>query len=173
MGVTVRDARSSPQDRRWVESVYRDYLDDLALTQTGIFPVLGEVGHSGADQLLRWFSDSSAIPLIILKDTTAAGFAIVVRATGAAARAGIDYRMAEFFVARPFRRLGVGRAAVPLVLDRFAGRWQIMEYSRNSRAVSFWRRVVMLYTRGKFEERVLHGEVRQTFLSGPDRAANT
>lgn len=168
MGVTVRDARSPP-DRRWIESVYREYLDDLSLTQTGIFPILGEVGHSGADQLLRWFADSTALPLTILKDAVPAGFAIVARATGAIARTGIDYRMAEFFIARPFRRLGVGRTAVPLVLDRFAGRWQIMEYSRNKGAVSFWRRVVLLYTRGDFEERVVQGEVRQTFRSGPDR----
>lgn len=169
MGVTVRDARGTPSDRRWIESVYREYLDDLSLTQTGVFPILGEVGHSGADQLLRWFSDSTAVPLIILKDGAPAGFAIVARATGVAARHGIDFRMAEFFVARPFRRLGVGRTAVPLVLDRFAGRWQIMEYARNTGAVSFWRRVVMLYTRGDFKERVVQGEVLQTFVSGPAR----
>jgi len=77
--------------------------------------------------------------------------------------------MAEFFIARGYRRLGVGRAAVPLVLDRFAGRWQIMEYARNKGAVSFWRRVVTLYTRGQFDERVTQGEVRQTFQSGAGR----
>ena len=38
------------------------------------------------------------------------------------------------------RRLGVGRSAVPLILDRFAGRWEIVEYQRNPGAVSFWRR---------------------------------
>ena len=59
------------------------------------------------------------------------------RATGVAARHGIDFRMAEFFVARPFRRLGVGRTAVPLVLDRFAGRWQIMEYGAQHRRRQF------------------------------------
>lgn len=171
MGVTVRDARAAPADRRWIETVYREYLDDLSPAHTGVFPILGEVGHAGADHLLRWFADSSAVPLLILKDSVPAGFAIVARGPGQAAPFGFDYRMAEFFVARPFRRLGVGRAAVPLVLDRFAGRWQIMEYARNTAAVSFWRRVVTLYTRGHFEERVQQGEVRQSFLSGPERPA--
>ena len=63
------------------------------------------------------------------------------------ARAGrrqprVDYRMAEFFIARTRRRLGIGRTAVQLILNRFAGRWEITEYLRNAGAVSFWRRVV-------------------------------
>ncbi len=165
----MRDARASSADRSWIQSVYRQYLDDLSPQNTGVFPILGEVGHSEPDQFQRWFADVSAVPLILLKDQMPAGFAIVARASGQLARSGIDYRMAEFFVARPFRRLGVGRAAVPLVLDRFAGRWQIMEYARNAGAVSFWRRVVMLYTRGHFQERVLQGEIHQTFVSGPNR----
>ena len=169
MAVAVRDARGASADRRWIESVYRQYLDDLSPANTGVFPILGEVGHTEPDQFKRWFDDRSAYPLLLLKDDMPAGFAIVARASGALLRAGIDYRMAEFFVARPFRRLGVGRAAVPLVLDRFAGRWQIMEYTRNSGAVNFWRRVVMLYTRGHFQERILQGEIHQTFVAGANR----
>ena len=52
--VSVRDARASPSDRLWIESVYRDYLDDLAPLNTGIFPILGEVGHREPDQISRW-----------------------------------------------------------------------------------------------------------------------
>jgi len=31
--VSVRDARASDSDRLWIESVYRNYLDDLAPLQ--------------------------------------------------------------------------------------------------------------------------------------------
>ena len=31
MTVSVRDARDTAGDRLWIQSVYRDYLDDLAL----------------------------------------------------------------------------------------------------------------------------------------------
>ena len=58
--VSVRDARASESDRLWIESVYRDYLDDLAPLNTGIFPVLGEVGHREPDQIARWFGDPNA-----------------------------------------------------------------------------------------------------------------
>jgi predicted acetyltransferase len=74
--------------------------------------------------------------------------------------------MAEFFIARSQRRLGIGRTAVQLILNRFAGRWEITEYLRNPTAVSFWRRVVALYTQGNYQERIVNGEVRQMFQSG-------
>jgi predicted acetyltransferase len=66
--------------------------------------------------------------------------------------------------------LGIGRTAVPLILNRFAGRWEISEFQRNASAVNFWRRVVAAYTRGKYQERIINGEVRQVFSSGVARA---
>lgn len=168
MSVSVRDARTSESDRLWIEGIYRDYLDDLAPLNTGIFPVLGEVGHREPDQIARWFGDPHAFPLIILKSNQPVGFAMVARIPPSPGRKA-DYRMAEFFVARPHRRLGIGRTAVELILNRFAGRWEIIEYLRNPAAVNFWRRVVSAYTRGKYQERVVNGEVRQHFESGPSR----
>jgi predicted acetyltransferase len=171
-------------DRLWIQSVYRDYLDDLA-PGTGTFPALGEVGHREPDQLFRWFGDPNSFPLVILRSSEPVGFALVVRgSTGSATAAGtgtgsqraagagsqpraaIDYRMAEFFITRARRRLGIGATAVRLIFSRFAGRWEITEYLRNASAVSFWRRVVASYTRGNYRERIVNGEVRQTFESG-------
>ena len=170
--VSVRDARASESDRRWIQSVYRDYLDDLA-PDTGIFPVLGEVGHREPDQIQRWFGDPSAFPLIILKASEPVGFAMVARAARnpSLAQPPVDYRMAEFFIARARRRLGIGEMAVQLIFNRFAGRWEITEYLRNTGAVSFWRRVVAAYTRGSYQERIVNGEVRHVFESGRRRSS--
>jgi predicted acetyltransferase len=176
VSVSVRDARYTEGDRLWIQSVYRDYLDDLA-PGTGRFPILGEVGHREPDQLFQWFGDPNSFPLVILSSSEPVGFALVVRgapgmnaerSTGAAPqlRAAIDYRMAEFFITRARRRLGIGATAVRLIFSRFAGRWEITEYLRNTSAVSFWRRVVASYTRGNYRERIVNGEVRQTFESG-------
>jgi [ribosomal protein S5]-alanine N-acetyltransferase len=167
--VSVRDARASDSDRRWIQGVYRDYLDDLA-PDTGVFPVLGEVGHREPDQIMRWFGDPNAFPLIILKAAEPVGFAMVARPAPSAAKPRIDYRMAEFFIARTRRRLGIGQIAVQLILSRFAGRWEITEYLRNAGAVSFWRRVVATYTRGSYQERIVNGEVKQVFESGRKRS---
>jgi predicted acetyltransferase len=171
--VSVRDARGAARDKEWIESVYRDYLDDLSPLNTGVFSTtsLGEIGYSESDQLARWFGDSSVNPLVIVRGSEPVGFAMVARGAASADKSPVDYRMAEFFVARTFRRRGVGRLAVELILNRFAGRWEITEYLRNPVAVSFWRRVVANYTQGRYQERVMNGEVRQVFDSGVSRAS--
>lgn len=166
MAVSIRDAQGSPEDRKWIQSVYRDYLNDLAMLNTGIFPVLGEFGHREPDLLARWFADDRAHPLLILKSDTPAGFALVVRPVKLAGGGPvIDYRMSEFFVLAKFRRLGIGRDAAQLILNRFAGQWEVTEYLRNTGAVRFWRDVISGYTHGHYTERVVDGEVRQVFRS--------
>jgi predicted acetyltransferase len=95
----------------------------------------------------------------------------VLRVAATAAQPRIDYRMAEFFVARARRRLGIGRTAVQLILSRFDGRWEINEYLRNAEAVNFWRRVVSSHTRGRYQERIVNDEVHQVFDSGRPRPA--
>jgi predicted acetyltransferase len=168
--ISVRDARAAPADRLWIQSVYRDYLDDLN-PGTGLFPALGEVGHREPDLIAHWFGDPNTFPLVIAKGQEPVGFARVVRTVASAAPPRIEYRMAEFFVARARRRRGIGQTAVQLILSRFAGRWEITEYLRNTPAVAFWRRVVNSYTRGSYQERIVNGEVRQVFDSATPRPA--
>jgi predicted acetyltransferase len=167
--VSVRDTRANGGDRRWIEGVYRDYLNDLAPLNTGIFPVLGEIGHREPDQLARWFADSSAQILTILRGSDPVGFAMVRLGGQYPGRVPVDFSMAEFFIDRRWRRHGIGQAAVRLILDRFAGRWEILEYLRNPAAVQFWRRVVAAYTGGHYQERIANGEVLQYFDSGAAR----
>jgi predicted acetyltransferase len=168
VAVSVRDARAAPADRLWIQSVYRDYLDDLN-PGTGIFPRLGEIGHREPDQIAHWFGDPNTFPLLIMRGDEPVGFARVLRVL-VKQEPRIDYRLAEFFVARARRRLGIGQTAVQLILSRFAGRWEITEYLRNAAAVSFWRRVVGGYTQGRYSERVMNGEVHQVFVSGAARS---
>jgi len=168
--VSVRDARPSESDRLWIGGIYREYLDDLSVQNTGLFPMLGEIGHREPDQIARWFGDRTAVPFVILKSDERVGFALVARGGASApGRTPIEYRMAEFFIVRASRRLGIGRTAVQLILNRFAGTWEITEYLRNPAAVSFWRRVVAGYTHGRYQERVVNGEVRQVFDSRGER----
>ena len=84
-------------------------------------------------------------------------------------RGAYDFSMAEFFIARAWRKRGIGQEAVRLIFDRFSGRWHIMEYLRNPQAIAFWRRVVSAYTAGKYQERGESGEIHQYFDSSERR----
>ena len=169
MSVTLRDAKRSDEDQLWIQSVYPEYLDELAEVShsgTGVFPVLGEHGARHAELLARWFRDDRSHPLLILDAGRAVGFALVARPlAGTTASDAAEYRMAEFYIRRTHRRRGVGNVAAGLIFSRFAGRWEIVEATANVNAVRFWRQTVLAYTRGRYDERVRDGEVHQRFQS--------
>jgi predicted acetyltransferase len=78
--------------------------------------------------------------------------------------------IAEFFVLRKYRRLGVGKTTARAIFDRFPGQWRIDQEPGNTPAQHFWRGVIGEYTHGHFEEtiREMEGEQRpnQRFVSG-------
>lgn len=166
MLVSIRDCRHSKKDRQWIHDVYGEYMDALSDLNTGLFSVIGADSPREQEIFANWFANDQSHPLVILKGAEPVGFALVGRQRIAAAgESSIDYHMAEFFVRKPHRRIGIGRNAATLIFDRFAGDWEIVEYLRNPGAVTFWRRVLGGYTRGLFAERSRNGEVRQRFTS--------
>ncbi len=151
--------------------MYGEYVDALSDLNTGLFSVLGADTSQKEEIFASWFANEASHPLVILKGAEPVGFALVTRPRiPAAGQTSANYTMSEFFVRKPHRRLGVGRNAATLIFDRFAGEWEIVEYLRNPGAVTFWRNVLSVYSRGQFTERSRHGEVRQRFTSGPGTA---
>ncbi len=175
MSVTLRDAREMPADRAWIDTVYAHYLTELAeQTQlgTGVFPIVSELESRRAELLAGFFQDRYANPLLLLDSGARVGFALVLtpnqrlpaRAVSVSGHA-IDYRMAEFYVVPSARRRGVGRMAAHLIFSRFAGQWETSEAMSNLPAVTFWRETVDDYTRGRYDEHLRDGDVRQWFVS--------
>jgi GNAT superfamily N-acetyltransferase len=182
--VSVRDTRED--DRGWIQNAYRDYLVDLAPSATGLYPMLGDLGAREPDPLARLSADANAHLLTVCYAEERAGFAKInalarrqpLGAAQGQPQASVrpaallpEFSMAEFFIAWPWRRRGIGSQAVRLILDRFTGRWLITEHVRNDTAVRFWRHVVSAYTDGKYQERIVNGEVQQHFVSGARRPA--
>jgi predicted acetyltransferase len=164
--VSIRDCKHSPKDRQWIQSVYGEYMDDLSSLNTGLFPLMAEDGPREDEIFANWFSNDAAHPLVILKGSAPVGFALVTRPRiTAAGEKAADFHMSEFFIRRAHRKVGIGRDAATLIFSRFAGQWEIVEYQRNPGSVAFWRRVLMHYVPGRYEERARNGEVRQRFKS--------
>lgn len=165
MAVSIRDARTSGEDRRWIERAYREYLDDIAHGATGVFPALMVTGQASQDLLGPWFQDQRSMPFLILREGEPAGFALVQRTSAVRDGPQAEYRLTEFFVARRLRRLGLGREAAQLLFARFEGRWLVTESTGHAGAIAFWRHVIGAYTRGRYRERLAGGEVQHLFES--------
>lgn len=163
MTVTLREAHDD-EDCAWIRAVYRDYLSELSVSRSGIFPVSAEWRSRDEEFLADWFRDPAARPFVILADSARAGFARVARLP-AWPRGGADYRMSEFFIAPAARRRGVGARAAMLLFSRFEGEWEVLEDSGNRPALTFWRRVIGMQSAGRFREIREGNEIRQRFRS--------
>ena len=69
--------------------------------------------------------------------------------------------IAEFFVMRKYRRMGVGRTAAFAAFEQFPGHWEVSQIFQNLPAQHFWRKVIAEYTHGNYREVVLDNEVWQ------------
>jgi predicted acetyltransferase len=158
VAVTLRDARTLSDDRAWIRARYRDYLSELSVSKSGLFPALGEWDARENEFLTGWFADLTSHPFVILEHGARVGFALVTRTRG-----GTRHRLSEFFIVSPARRRGIGNVAATLLLSRFAGEWEIVEDEHNRAALAFWRRVIGTLTGGRYRETRVGGEVRHLF----------
>ena len=99
---------------------------------------LGADGRFGYKNLPPYWSEPGRYPFLIQVDGRLAGFALVKRA-------GTIFDMAEFFIVRGYRRLGIGRQVAHEVWKRFPGRWEVRVMERNGTALNFWQRAIAAF----------------------------
>ena len=111
----------------------------------------------------HYWAEVGRSPLFIRVDGRLAGFALVRRL--AEDEGGPASSMAEFFILRKYRRLGVGSQAAKRVFQRFPGPWVVGEIAANTPAQAFWRRVIGEFTGGDYTETREDEGVVQRFIS--------
>lgn len=164
MGVSLRDARADAADRRWFIDAYVAWIGEMGRDAAAAAAALA--APTAGDEAEARLAARDAEVLLIARDGAPAGFAVVERR-------GRLHRLVEFWIAGGLRGLGVGSAAVPLILDRHDGEWETAALADDAAAVRFWRTVVRRYTGGRCTERLQDGEVRQRFLArGSVRASS-
>lgn len=156
MGVSLRDARAAAADRRWFVDAYAEWIGEMGREAAAAAAALA--APSARAEAEGRLAARDVEVLLIVRDGAPAGFAVVVKQ-------GASQRLAEFWIARDLRGLGVGAAAVPLILDRHGGEWETAALAGDGEAVRFWRAAVRRYTDGRYTERLQDGEVRQRFLA--------
>ena len=131
---------------------------------------LDNQAYYGYPYLDRYWVEPGRAPFLVRVDGALAGFVLVFEYS-LLGQAG--HMIAEFFVLRKYRRLGVGRAAAFAAFERFPGHWEVSQINENLPAQRFWRSVLTEYTHGEYREVVLadeqwHGPV-QSFETAPTR----
>lgn len=58
--------------------------------------------------------------------------------------------IAEFFIMRKWRRLGVGKAAAFTLFNCFQGQWEVKQERENQIAQRFWEAAIREYTNGNY-----------------------
>jgi predicted acetyltransferase len=78
--------------------------------------------------------------------------------------------IAEFFVLKKYRKVGIGAAVAKMVMFAFPGKWLIYESKNNLPAQKFWRKVIAEATDNQFEEFYKDDKPNQLFLIPVDKA---
>jgi hypothetical protein len=140
-GVTVRPGAAA--DRPLLAGLMQFYTYDFSEMEPA-GSLRFDVGPDGLfaryPPLDFYWSEPGHWPLVIEADGRPAGFALV---NTLSRRGGTpDRNMAEFFIARKFRRHGAGQSAVRQILALHPGRWEVAVAARNLVAAAFWPRAL-------------------------------
>lgn len=139
METTIEPAR--PEEKPALDQLMQLYLHDFS----GLAPPESRFGHIGedgriADDTLERYWRPDRQVFSIRAGGNRAGFALVN--DWAPSGQPVDQVLAEFFIARKYRRRGVGRAAARSLLQRLPGTWELAVTTYNEPALLFWRRVL-------------------------------
>ena len=111
---------------------------------------LGADGRFGYRRLPLYWREPGRHPFIIKAGGHLAGFVFVRRGSEVSGDADV-WDVAEFFVVRGFRRLGVGTRAAHEVWRMLPGRWEVRVIDRNRKAKEFWARAIGEFLGGAAE----------------------
>lgn len=135
-------------DRTVLENLYQFYVYDFTDFKNWDVELDGRFEDVGLDGC---WTDGDRHPFLVRVDGKWAGFAIVDGHSHLSGERGI-WAIADFFVLRRYRCLGVGEHVARELFDRFSGRWEVCQFAGNLGAQRFWRKVIARYTGGRFKE---------------------
>jgi predicted acetyltransferase len=137
--------------RQTVDNLFQLYVHDFTDFWATRQVELGEDGRFPPYPFLdAYWEDPERAAFLIRADHALAGFVLLNRHSHSGLSA--DWNVAEFFVARHYRRAGVGRRAALAAIAPRAGQWEIAVARRNTPAQPFWRGVAADAAAGPVEE---------------------
>ncbi len=107
-----------------------------------------------------WEQPENKFPYVIKNEEKHVGF-VLIRFIESGERN--YFSIAEFFIMRKYRRLGIGKAVAAQIFDLYKGQWEVFQKESNKPAQIFWNKVINEYTKGQFKERFENNKRIQDF----------
>jgi len=139
----VRVDRATEAERALIEGLSRFYIYDfseLEPADSDDFDFSDRGDYDPLPYLEAYWREPDRHPLVIRVGDKAAGFALINSHSHQGG--AVERNMAEFFVARKFRRHGVATEAVRQILATHPGHWEVAVAQRNLAARAFWPRAI-------------------------------
>ncbi|MBN1380751.1 MAG: GNAT family N-acetyltransferase [Deltaproteobacteria bacterium] len=159
--VMVEVSAAMPEHQPVVANLFELYAHDMSEFMD---LELGADGRYGYIHLSAYWKEPDRYPFLIKVRGDLAGFALVCRQSQSS-NDDCVMDVAEFFVIRGFRRLGVGTGAACDIWKKFPGKWKVRVRGQNGPAKAFWAQAVEAFT-GKAVYPVpaqINGELWQAF----------
>jgi predicted acetyltransferase len=154
---SVHVRRIGPEERATIENLLNLYLYDIAEFANDGWREVGPDGRYWHGALDEYLAGAEAAAFLVTADGELAGFVLVDTHVVLAQPAG-THSIAEFFVMRKHRRMGVGRSAAVALFDLLGGPWEVAQDDGNPPAQRFWRAVVEDYAEAGFTVEVVDDE---------------
>ena len=140
--VTVEIVPAPPEQKTTLANLFELYAHDFSEFME---LEIGPDGRFGNEHLSLYWKDAGRFPFLIKAGGNLAGFALVCE--GSRISGAEDVRdMAEFFIIRGRRRLGIGMKAAHAIWKRFPGKWEIRVRDQNRGAKEFWDGAITAFT---------------------------
>lgn len=144
---TVQVAEAAADEKPLLRRLLELYRHDMSEFDGADLSPHGLYGYRYLD---HYWTEPDRHPYLIRVGGQLAGFALVNRHTVS----GEDrWSLAEFFVMRKYRGLGVGELAATHVFGLHSGAWEVKQLAAHPGSHAFWRKVIARYTGGRYEER--------------------
>lgn len=137
-----------PHEKPILQNLMELYLHDLSEYDQADVNQVGQYEYSYLD--LYW-TEANRHPFIIRVGDKLAGF-VLINCHADPIYKEFRWSVAEFFIMRKYRRIGIGSLVANHIFDMFPGKWQIAQIEGNLPAQKFWRKVISGITNGKYEE---------------------
>ncbi len=137
--------RVSRKDKSVIDNLLQLHMHDLSQYNSLDCDIHGRFYYPYLD---NYWTEENRHVFLIRSQQQIVGFAMVNKHC---IMNNCQWHLAEFFIMRHYRRLGIGKQTASEIFDMFKGNWEITILEHNSIAKSFWQLVAKEYTSDNYQ----------------------